>query len=214
MFWIFITFFVFISLFILLGPYRFAMNWDNCSETSTRSLSLISQYDIIGIQWIKKNETSTFLGLFMSKSLMKFKKTKTSEPVEKLSSGTKKTSDKWRSLWHQMIIGKDLIGVLISIFSRLIQIITIDRIRVSGDVGLSNPALTGLSYGIGQFITPFQNEKINISIIPNFYVNTLQGQAAVDIRFIMARLLFFVIYSAAHLGLRYRKSKAKLRGTS
>ena len=90
--------------------------------------------------------------------------------------------------------------------------IELRHIRLSGCVGMMNPAALGMTYGLVQSLRPFQNEKMELSMTPCFCTQTFQGQALLVVHFIMVQVLLFVIRSTVEVGIQYLRHTHKRKG--
>ena len=202
--WIFIAAPIILFFLLILGPARLCVRWASMPDTPEMLVQFNLWKNVFGFIWIRENGVNSYNGLVFNRSLLRIrrqvsKKTKSPAPSEKK---IEKKSKK-----HLFCFIGRLPGIAPRILRRLLRCLNIVRFRVHGNIGLNNPVHTGMAYGIVQSLRPFQNEKVDIELIPVFQQNKLECQADIILRVIMAQLLFAALRAGIQLGWLYRRCR-------
>ena len=103
-----------------------------------------------------------------------------------------------RFVWEKASI--DTFLVLVGYFRGMIKI-TKPRLEISGEIGLGDPAVTGLVYGlVNGFLLPSKVNKINLT--PNFFDVVADGEVKLTMDLIPMALLGHTLRAALHRDLR------------
>ncbi len=206
MIWIFITFSV--LLILLLGPYSLRVVLDKSDESLVVSVGIHHRLNVIGFRWQKEKTTVQYNGLFMNIPLIRIQKSTKKKPF----SVEPKETEKKRKVRGRLQFMSRLLGRIPGIVRRLMRCIELNHVRLSGCVGMMNPAALGMTYGLVQSLRPFQNEKMELSLTPCFCTQAFQGQALLVVHFIMVQVLLFVIRSTVEVGIQYLRHTYKRKG--
>jgi len=195
-------------LILLLGPYSLRVCLNKSAESSIVSVGIHHRLSIVGFLWQKEKTTVQYNGLLMNRLLVRIQKSTKKKPP---STEPKKTEKK-KKVHDRLQFMIRLLGRIPGIGRRLMRCIELRHIRLSGCVGIMNPAALGMTYGLVQSLRPFQNEKIELSMTPCFCTQTFQGQALLIVHFFMVQVLLFVIRSTVEVGIQYLRHAHKRKG--
>ena len=195
-------------LILLLGPYSLRVCLDKSADSLAISVGIHHRLSIIGFRWQKEKTTVQYNGLLMNKPLVRIRKsTKTKPPSTKPKKTEKKKKVRGRLQFMIRLLGRTP-----GIGRRLMRCIDLRHVRLSGCVGMMNPAALGMTYGLVQSLRSFQNEKMELSMTPCFCTQTFQGQALLVVHFFMVQVLLFVIRSTVEVGIQYLRYTHKRKG--
>lgn len=202
--WIFIAAPIILFFILFLGPARLCVRWASAPDKPKIAVRFNLWKNVLGFIWMRENGVNCFIGLVFAWPLLRIRR-----PVCKIKehpAPAEKKIEKKSRKQQFCFIGR-LTGMAPTILRRLFRCLNIVRFRLHGNIGLDNPAHTGLAYGIVQSLRPFQNEKVNIEFMPVFQQNTLDCQADIMLRVIMAQLLFVAIRTGIRVGWLYRRCR-------
>ena len=202
--WIFITAPIIIFFLLILGPARLCVRWASIPDTPRMAIRFNLWKNVLGFVWIRENRINCFGGFVFNRPLLRVRRPMTGKPKPRALSEKKIEKKSKKPL---LCFIQRLSGIAPKILHRLFCCMGIERFRIRGNIGLDNPAHTGLIYGIAQSLRPFQNEKVDVEIMPAFHRIKWECQADIVIRVIMAQLLFVVVRTGIQAGWAYRRCR-------
>ena len=178
--WILLGSFFTMGLFLILGPNRVFACFEVLHDSKSISIQIRSWKNLLGLEWVQTGKIILLKSTLLNKSItlrrreMKSKGIKKSQPkVEK----RKRLSNKR----IYCLIKNSSIRVQ-RIVKRLLRCIGIDKLVVQGELGTTNPALTGQLFGFVQLLKSFQNKRCELSLIPSFLGNKFEGKLLIVLR--------------------------------
>ena len=195
--------FLFAGLFFILGSYRIHVRIVSRDNAISLSVSLLGMARWIGIAW--SDEENGLRPIVLGRLIHGRRKRKKQSRESAQKDVRKKSKSKDKS-WPLHVYGR-MGGELSAWVRHFFRLFRVDRLNVSGTFGLGDPARTGRAFG---WLSAMHQvgDCCRIEVSPDFQRTIFEGEADLNVRFVMARLIWFILYVSTKTGWIYMTCRA------
>ncbi len=195
MIWIIFILFFGLCFGLMLGRQHVFVqgSWGNNNDIIFAYLD--SWKHIAGIQWCRQSDTDLISVRIAKCSIPIWRRSHQKKPSSKigLTAKTKKKKTRQNLL---RFLQKDYRVFIIEAVKDLFSIVHVARGLIKGQVGLRDPASTGILFGLIAAIKPFLGQHLEIKLTPAFMEPRLCGNASISANFVMIQFLLYIIRTA------------------
>ncbi|MCJ7812160.1 DUF2953 domain-containing protein [bacterium] len=184
-----------ILIFIFILPYQLGVDINILPDANSFAIHIQSWQNLLGVEWTKKGRQTT-IQFRLLKILTKKRIDRFNQVHERLMT-KKSTQEKigHRNWKRTVCMITRVIFHSPQLLYRFMRIFHFKVLSIRGDFGTSNPASTGIVYGLIQSICFIGKRHVRISVRPHFQDNICEGTISLAFRFMLVPLLWWVVQS-------------------
>lgn len=174
---------------LALGPQHISIIGTRDGESREFYVVMDSWQNLLGLKWSNVEKTVYLYFRIAQKDLLIYRRTRSIQSTQKKDRKKKFVLSKSVKKY----LKREKRTFLIETIKDLFRIIHVEKGKVQGQVGFSNPASTGLLMGFIAGLKPLIGRHIIIDIIPNFTSKQLGGSVSLSANFVMLHFLWYII---------------------